>query len=204
MSRALLTVFAITLMAAAHAVAAPLSYTGSLDPGDANSFTLFEFTLPSAASVNIQTWGYSGGVNAAGTLIAPGGFDPYVSLFSGTGPGAVFLASNDDGSCPPGNGTVNCFDSTLDVNLAGGSYTVALTVFGNPSFAEDRSSGTLGDGFIGLASYFDPFSESWRSANYAIDISSPASAPEPGSLWLIAAGIAAVAAGRWRFVARKL
>jgi hypothetical protein len=99
-------------------------------------------------------------------VIGAGGFDPYVSLFSGSGAGATFLASNDDGSCPPGTlGDGLCGDSTLVTGvLPAGTYTLAVSAFLNMSFAENLGSGTLGDGFIGLGSY------GTRSYLYAVDI----------------------------------
>jgi hypothetical protein len=175
------------MLAASCASASSFSYTGSLDPSDANDFALFEFTLSVPAGVNIQTWGYGGGTNAAGAVIAAGGFDPYVSLFQGKGNMATFLASNDDGLCPPAHANPACRDSTLTLlNPAAGDYTVALSVAGNMSFAENQGTGTLGDGFIGLGNYYDGASGSVRTSAYAIDIASPGIAPEPPTLTLVA------------------
>ncbi len=89
-----------------------------------------------------------------------------------------FLASNDEGVCGPGFGTVdlgNCFDSTLQLpTAAAGSYTLALTHPSNFSFAENYGSGTLGDGFIGLAASFEDAFGNARSGGYAVDITSTA------------------------------
>ena len=154
------------------------SFTGTLNPADPNDVFLVTFTLSAPTSLHVQSWGYGGssGAPGAGTLlgqvIAPGGFDPYISLFSGVGPTATFLASNDDGLCPPGTATgVSCFDPTLHVNsLPAGSYTLALSVFENFSFAENYGTGTLGDLFIGLGNYYDTTSNAFRTPNYAFDI----------------------------------
>jgi uncharacterized repeat protein (TIGR01451 family) len=155
------------------------SFTGSLNPSDPNDVFLLTFTLSAPTSLNVQSWGYGGssgapgGKNAAGTVIAPGGFDPYISLFSGAGLTATFLASNDDGLCPPGTATgVSCLDSTLHINsLPVGTYTLALSVFENFSFAENLGTGSLGDLFIGLGNYYDAISNTVRTPNYAFDIS---------------------------------
>lgn len=163
--------FAWALGASAPASAASL--VGELDPNNAQDVVLYPFTLSSAGSVTIQSWGYGGsagapgGTNAAGAVIAGGGFDPYVSLFSGTGPTATFVASNDDGLCPPGTiADALCGDSTLvTAVLPAGSYTLAVSAFLNMSLAENLGSGTLGDGFVGLGSF------GTRSAAYAVDIS---------------------------------
>src|SRR5204862_3769999 len=121
------------------------SLVGALDPNNAQDVLLHVFTLSAPGSISIQSWGYGGssgapgGTNAAGTVIGAGGFDPYVSLFAGSGPGATFLASNDDGSCPPGTFSDGlCGDSTLVTGtLPAGTYTLAISAFLNMSLAEN-------------------------------------------------------------------
>ena len=159
--------------------AASVSLVGQLDPGNAQDVVLRVVTLSSPGSLSIQSWGHGGssgapgGTNAQGAAIPGGGFDPYLSVFSGSGPTATFLASNDDGACPPG--TVDaalCGDSTLTLPaLPAGSYTVAISAFLNMSLAENLGSGTLGDGFVGLGSF------GTRSNLYAVDISGPTFTP---------------------------
>lgn len=202
----LLLLFATTGVASA----VTLSYTGSLDPNNADDVFETSFTLTSTGLVNIQTYGYGGsseahnGTNAAGTVIAAGGFDPYVSLFLGSGDSATFLASNDDGNCPAGHPDPACEDSTLHLSgLAAGIYTLALTTPGNFSIAENYGYGTLGDGFIGLqGDYFDDASNEERTSDYAVDISysygedgsgGTAVTPEPNSLTLLFTGLLAPA-----------
>jgi hypothetical protein len=197
-------VILLLALAESHVIARSISYMGTLDLVDANSLALFSFTLATSGTLNIQTWGYGGGTNAAGTVIANGGFDPYVSLFAGTGDLATFAASNDDGLCPPGNGSIACQDSTLNLaNLTAGSYTLALTVFENMSFAENSGSGSLGDGFVGLGSYDDSTSNSTRTPNYAIDIKSSALVPEPSTLALTASAELEALLRRWSRVRRR-
>jgi hypothetical protein len=191
---------AVLALVASAASASTFSYTGNLDPNDANDVRLFEFTLATMGDVNIQSWGYGGGVNGAGAIIPAGGFDPYVSLFAGIGNGATFLTSNDDGVCPPGNGAGACHDSTLNVTgLAAGSYTVALSVFDNFSFAENLGTGTLGDGFIGFGDYFDSASNQTRSSAYAIDISSGSFVPEPSTVIFLVPALVLLYTQRRRF-----
>ncbi len=154
------------------------SLTGNIDPNNPNDVLLIAFTLSAPSGFNFQSFGYGGsgnapgGKNAAGTMIAPGGFDPYVSLFSGVGPTATFVASNDDGACPPGTASgVFCPDSTLHIaSLPAGSYILAVSVFDNFSFAENLGTGTLSDLFIGLGNYYDPISNTVRTSAYAIDL----------------------------------
>jgi hypothetical protein len=154
------------------ACAGAISLVGQLDPNNPQDAFQYQFTLLGPATVSIQTWGYGGtvnapgGKNAQGGSIAPGGFDPYLSVFNGSGPTATFLASNDDGVCPPGTvSALECFDSTLTLPALGpGTYTVVLSTFENMSFAENYGNGTLADGFIGLGSF------GGRTNNFAVDI----------------------------------
>jgi hypothetical protein len=186
-------VFIISLLTLACATTgwADFSFTGSLQPDDPNSLFTVVFQLPSAQTVAIQSYGYGGsgnapgGKNGAGNAILPGGFDTYLSLFTGSGPGATFLGSNDDfesSVCAPG--PPDCRDSGGSFDLSGGTYTLVLSVFDNFSFAENLGTGTLGDGFIGLGSY------EGQTSDYALDVSAPGlvvvSTPEPDALLLCA------------------
>lgn len=78
------TVTVIALLAASAVRASPetTSYTGAL--ANAEDSAQIVLTLSADSSVTLQTYGFGGGTNAAGTVIAPGGFDPFVGLFSGT------------------------------------------------------------------------------------------------------------------------
>ena len=183
--RAALTAASLAL-ASTSMQAANLSFTGSL--GGDNDVRLFTFTLAADSDVTLRTWSYAGGTNASGSLIGSGGFDPIVTLFAGTGPSALLLTANDDGTgvdVDPGTGSA--FDSLLEIlALSAGTYTVALTEFDN--FA---SGPTLGDGFGGNNIMgFDG-----RNANWALDILSVDSAhqiPEPAGLALAMLGLAAM------------
>jgi hypothetical protein len=168
--------------------AATVSYVGSLNPNDPNDLFQVQIDLLMLSPIRVQSFGYGGGTNAAGTLIPGGGFDTYVSIFDGWGPGATFLASNDDGC-------LGCPDSAITTSpLPVGHYTVVLSVFDNYSFAENLGTGTLGDGFIGLGSYFS--GGGFRISDYAIDIefASPTAVPEPGAGAVVLLGIIAIIA----------
>ena len=86
---------AVTALSSVTSQAAALSFTGNL-AGD-NDVQLFSFTLAADADVTLRTWSNAGGVNAAGQLVAAGGFDPIVSLFAGSGALARLFDANDDG-----------------------------------------------------------------------------------------------------------
>jgi hypothetical protein len=87
-----------------------------------------------------------------------------------------------------------CADSTIDTVLAAGDYTLAVTTFGNMSWAENDGYDTLGAGFIGLGNYWDVVNGVATSSAYAVDISTSeynptreptGGAPEPGSFALL-------------------
>jgi hypothetical protein len=170
--------------------------------------------------VTFQTWGFGGGTNAGGQVIPAGGFDPLIALFSGPVATATMyvdgsgnpLADADNllnspwsyvGNCPPA-GTVaigsdnDCGDDFMQVVLAAGTYTLVLSDANYiPNAIYDN--GALSEGFTDLtAGVFqtcDPVSNACISpnGNYAVDITSTSGfTPEPGALWLMAVGLAAL------------
>ena len=177
--------------------AGSISFTGNLF--DQNSFTLLQFDIAGASSaVTVQSWSFGGGTNLAGAAIPAGGFLPDISVF---GPGPVYPLLADTNftySCPPGNldsFEVLCGDTTLLLNLAAGSYTLAIVAA--PNFPLGP---TLADGFNGGGSFIGNYGES-RANSYAVDVSGPgvqqpALVPEPATLLLFASGAA--------FLLRKL
>lgn len=147
-----------------------LSFSGTLNTPEV-IFTQ-TFTIGSAQNVEVRTYGFGGGTNGSGTLIAPGGFDPLVALFSGDLSTASILtdASSNPvagadtltlftGNCPPagmvtigsGAGSSVCGDVLLQVNnLAAGTYTLLLTDANYVPFAVNPgppASSLLSDGF---------------------------------------------------------
>jgi hypothetical protein len=211
---AALCVLAVT---SAAAMADVVSYTGTL----ATPESTFDVTLDltSASSVALQTYGFGGGTNGEGTLIAPGGTDPFLAIFSGTGSAAAMLtdaSANPFGTstdltnyasfagCPPA-GTVNvggqatCGDIAMNLGvLAAGMYTIVLSdgqYVANAVF----DNGTLGEGFADLTSGgFCNFSINGAncpntSGAYALDVTTtPLATPEPGTLLLFGVGLSAL------------
>lgn len=172
-----------------------LSYTGTLSSPEIAFQTTF--TLPAAGSVTFQTWGFGGGINAAGQVIPAGGFDPLIALFSGSGPTANIvvdgssnpLADADNlsnppwsfvGNCPPA-GTVaigsnnDCGDDFMQTPLPAGTYTLLLT---DANYIPQAifDNGTLSEGFVdltgGVFQTCDPGSGACinPNGNYAVDI----------------------------------
>ena len=151
------------------------------------------FTVSTASGMQAVTFSYGGGVNGAGTTIAQGGFEPYLSLFDSSG---TFLASTFFGTnCPAGANTNTdsgqCFDVALDGGtLAPGSYQIAISAFQNLSFAENLGTGTLADGFTGLGNL-----AAGEDLHYAFDVvlSSTTPVPEPSAGWLLAGAMLSMA-----------
>jgi len=127
------------------------------------------FTLSSPATITLQTWGFGGGTNAAGEVILPGGTDPFMGIFSGTGTSATILtdgSSNPFGTsldltnygnpnflgCPPAGapvigGSAQCGDIRMTIpSSAAGTYTVVLSD-GQYIPQAVFDNGTLGEGF---------------------------------------------------------
>jgi hypothetical protein len=140
------------------------SYTGNLATPESSLQTTL--TLISEENVTLQTFGFGGEVNGAGTTVAPGGTDPFLAIFAGTGSGATILTdgmgnpygtSLDLGNyssfmgCPPAGlvdfGGPTCGDITMSfASLAAGTYTLVLSdgqYIANAVF----DNGTLGEGF---------------------------------------------------------
>jgi hypothetical protein len=154
----------ILFAGAAHADST--SYVGTLANPDSSDLTQSTFqvslVLSSGSDVTLQTYGFGGGTNQAGTVISPGGTDPFVGLFSGTGGAALFIngtslaLTNYTPGCPPAStvsnfGGTTCGDVTMTFdNLAAGTYTVLLS---DGQFIPNAAVGagsTLGDGFFDL------------------------------------------------------
>ena len=159
-------IFAVLgLAGACPALADTASFTGTL----ANSTDVFSLVFnvagTSSQAVTVQTWGFGGGTNADGKPIAAGGFDPFVGIFSDTGPAASIVTdglgnpfgSSDllsnftsfSGCGPAGIANIGgpvCGDLTMNLVLGPGAYTLVLSDAGYIANAV-FDNGTLGEGF---------------------------------------------------------
>jgi hypothetical protein len=214
MKRALIISISAVFLAA-FCCADTISETGTLNsPEDT---VLIPLTLVTGGTVTLQTFGFGGGTNAAGTVIPAGGFDPFVGLFSGTGSTAVFLDGTSDiltnysPGCPPAGtlaiGSVpgQCGDVNIQfAGLSAGTYTVLLTDGEYvPSAVFESSPALLGDGFTDFTggvfeTCLDVDDCNTDTANWALDITAPAGStvptpspvPEPKFAPLAAIGMA--------------
>jgi hypothetical protein len=202
----LLLAILVFALAPSAILADSVSYTGILSsPSDVIEQT---FTLLSPATIGLQTWGFGGGTNAAGTVISPGGTAPFLAIFFGTGSSATILTdglgnpygtsvglSNYDPpfvGCPPAGapvigGSPQCADIKMTLpSLAAGTYTVVLSD-GEYQANAVFDNGTLGEGFSDFTGgvfcnvAFDGVDCPNTSGAYAFDITglSGAAVPEP-------------------------
>jgi len=205
-SAVLLSMAALSTVAFPTAAAgADFSFTGSLpDPG---TVQFFDFTVGAISDVTLRTWSYAGGVNAAGTTIAQGGFDPILALFAL--PGGAKINENDDGGC----GSVaadavsgECWDTFLTSTLSAGSYRVSVQVFPNFSLGSN-----LSDGFEGASTFDDvsgtannPRTNEWAFDILNVDGASQGAVPEPASWAMLIAGFCLTGAAMRRRSARRV
>ncbi|MCA1653927.1 MAG: DVUA0089 family protein [Sphingomicrobium sp.] len=187
----LLVVVAALGIWSAPASATDFSFTGNLV--NPNDVLLFNFTVGSASTVTLRTYSYAGGTNAAGTVIARGGFDPILALFSSTG---LQIGQNDDGggSVPADAVTGRHYDTFLQALLNPGTYTVSVQAYSNFAVGPNLSNGFTGGGS------FTDVSGSQRASFFAFDVLNVAAAtqvgggavPEPATWAMMLIGFGAV------------
>lgn len=159
-----------------------------------NDVEELEFSIGTNAIVTIETISYLGGASVTDpvVLIPGGGFDPILTLFDSTG--TVLATELDDINFPGGD-----LDALIEISLAAGTYTVAVTQADNyfiGSVGDNISLGFDYDGppnnftsFFGCGNeqFCDPFGNN-RSSFFAVNFSAQA-VPEPSTLALLGIGL---------------
>ena len=195
-----------TVFSSVHA--ANFSYTGAFSTDD--EVQLFDFTLTSASTVTIRTFGYGGGVQSDGNVVSAGGFDPMITIFDSSG----IYGGNLDGPSPPvlvDPATGLALDALFASSFDPGSYTLALTQYGNFALGPTLADGFAFEGVTDFTTFFElpescsngqfcsympdgenPVIPVNRTNAWALDIVNVASAgvvPVPAAAWLFGSGL---------------
>lgn len=200
--RFLLASMAIMSGLALPTQAAILSFAGGFSYDD--DLWIKRFSFDHAVEFTAQTWSFGGGVNANGTRINGGGFDPVLALFEDSGEQLLLgLSRGGTDTAGPGanpSGSL-VWDAYLDLRLNAGAYTLVLSQDDNlpvgPSWSEgylypndhhftsQNTSPYQPDALFVLAD------GSQRDGHWAVDISpfDPITISEPSTLCLLLAGL---------------
>ena len=175
----------LMIFASASASATSTSYTGNLAGDD--DVQSFVFTVNAPSTVVLRSWSFAGGTNAAGTLIADGGFDPILTLFDSDG---GFIVANDDDEdfSAVDLASGNQYDSYIISDLVAGNYTVSITQFSNFAIGPNLSNGFPGS---------DETDFGGRDNHFAFDVV-VSSVPESQTGVLLALGLGMFAFMRQR------
>jgi hypothetical protein len=133
---------AALLFCSQSALATSFSYTGNFN--NDNDVQLFNFSIAAdSSSLSINTFSLNGGINAAGTSIAAGGFNPYLAIFNQLDHAWVF---DTTGKAPGTEASITGYGTLL-----AGDYILALTQYDNIAVGSFLDNGFADS--LGLASF---------------------------------------------------
>jgi len=172
------------------------SFTGDFDTDDSRYYIQFDVT--DTATISFLSHSYAGGVNAAGDIIADGGFDPQLFIFDAA---STLLESDDDSSSVISASSNYAYDAFISLVLTAGSYTAVLTQYDSDFISGDLVTGVWSPS--GKTNFND------RTAFFSFDISGDnldnvggigvgtTPVPEPGTLAMLALGLFGFAGRRF-------
>ena len=168
------------------------SFTGSF--ANDNDVQLFDFSLlADSTTLRINTLSLIGGTNDAGTAIAAGGFDPYLSVWDKSTGEFKFdtTAKNPGAEARIDNASDDPYGT-----LAAGNYILALSQFDNTAVGTLFSEGFAAGQGLAFGAGFPSFVNNGTSGHWAVDIinvdsasASIAAVPLPGAIGFMVSGL---------------
>ena len=189
----LIALFLLGSQAASAAYDNSFSFTGSF--ANDNDVQLFDFSLlADSTTLRINTLSLVGGTNAAGTVIAAGGFNPYLSVWDKSTGDFKFdtTAKNTGAEARIDNASDDPYGT-----LAAGNYILALSQFDNTAVGTLFSEGFAAGQGLAFGAGFPSFVNNGTSGHWAVDIynvdsASIAAVPLPGAVGFMISGLLAL------------